>query len=111
MTPKATLQPRAPMSIARTSARPGVATEREPVNVSTMMSPNRTSETRSIGSSTGFVERWTRTSVAVCNVGHSVNEVLRPLVQLMHELARVREGPHEAEGDVLRDLPVHVPVH
>ncbi len=55
MTPQATLHPSAPMSIVRTSSRPASATLNDPVNVRTMISPNRTSETRSIGSRTRLV--------------------------------------------------------
>src|ERR1044071_1908100 len=102
MTPQATLHPRAPISISRTSARPAVATESESVNVSTMMRPNKTSETRSIGSSACRVERTRLSirSIAVGNVDHPVAEVLGPVVDLTDQLARVREGPHEADGDV-----------
>ena len=50
MMPQARLQPSAPISIARTSSRPASAMLREPVKVSTMISPNSTSDTRSIGS-------------------------------------------------------------
>ena len=49
MMPHAKLQPSAPMSIVRTSSRPASAMLSEPVNVSTMMRPKRTSETRSRG--------------------------------------------------------------
>ena len=52
MIPHARLHPRAPISIARTSSRPASATLSEPVKVSTMISPNSTSDTRSIGSRT-----------------------------------------------------------
>jgi hypothetical protein len=52
MIPHARLQPSAPISIARTSSRPASATLSEPVNVRTMISPNNTSDTRSIGSRT-----------------------------------------------------------
>ena len=51
MIPQARLHPSAPMSIARTSSRPASATLSEPVKVRTMISPNSTSDTRSIGSS------------------------------------------------------------
>jgi hypothetical protein len=47
--PHARLHPSAPISIARTSSRPAVAMLKEPVKVSTMISPKSTSETRSIG--------------------------------------------------------------
>src|SRR6187431_2947732 len=52
MTPHARLQPSAPTTIVRTSSRPALATLSEPVKVTTMISPNRTSATRSCGSST-----------------------------------------------------------
>jgi hypothetical protein len=54
MRPHATLQPSAPISIARMSSRPASATLSDPVNVSTMIRPNSTSEMRSLGSSTRF---------------------------------------------------------
>ena len=62
MMPHARLQPMAPISIARTSARPASAALREPVNVRTMIKANRTSDTRSIGSSTRvlFIPRSSR---------------------------------------------------
>ena len=50
--PQAMLQPIAANIILRTSSRPVDATLSVPVKVSTMNRPNRTSETRSIGSST-----------------------------------------------------------
>src|SRR3954470_8082514 len=50
MMPHARLQPIAPMSIVRTSSRSASATLSEPVKVRTMIRPNSTSETRSIGS-------------------------------------------------------------
>src|SRR6187402_725491 len=50
MMPQAMLQPRAPISMRRTSARPDSATLSEPVKVSTMMSPKSISEMRSYGS-------------------------------------------------------------
>ena len=52
MMPQARLHPSAPTSITRTSSRPAWATLSEPVKVSTMISPNSTSDARSIGSST-----------------------------------------------------------
>ena len=52
MMPQARLHPSAPMSIVRTSSRPAWATLSDPVNVRTMITPKRTSETRSIGSRT-----------------------------------------------------------
>src|SRR6476659_4521010 len=57
MIPHARLHPSAPMSIVRTSSRPASATLSEPVNVRTMIRPKRTSETRSIGSSTRLEDR------------------------------------------------------
>ena len=56
MIPQARLQPSAPMSMVRISVRPASATLSEPVKVRTMMSPNRTSDTRSCGSSTRLDE-------------------------------------------------------
>ena len=47
MMPHAILQPSAPMSMTWTSSRPEFATLSEPVKVSTMITPKRTSETRS----------------------------------------------------------------
>jgi hypothetical protein len=47
--PQARLQPMAPISMVRTSASPDSAALSEPVKVRTMINPNRTSETRSIG--------------------------------------------------------------
>src|SRR5262245_59989608 len=107
MTPQAMLQPRALTSISRTSARPAVATLREPVKVRTMISPKRTSDTRSIGSSTLFGE-WR--SVAVGKVHHPVGEVLGPAEGLLHGPARVQPGADDAEREVVVDAPVHVPV-
>ena len=52
MMPQARLQPRAPMSMVRTSSRPASATLSEPVKVRTMIRPKSTSEMRSFGSST-----------------------------------------------------------
>lgn len=43
------LQPKAPISIVRTSPRPASATLREPVKVNTIISPNKISATRSPG--------------------------------------------------------------
>src|SRR5580765_3110393 len=69
MRPHARLHPSAPMSIVRTSSRPASATLSEPVKVRTMIRPKRTSETRSIGSSTRLadladefsgIRRWQR---------------------------------------------------
>ncbi len=54
ISPHARLQPIAPTSIARISARPDSAALSDPVKVRTMISPKRTSETRSIGSSARF---------------------------------------------------------
>ena len=51
--PQAMLHPRAPMSMLRTSFRSAVATLNVPVNVSAMMRPKMTPETRSMGESTG----------------------------------------------------------
>ena len=48
--PQARLHPITPMSIERSSSRPAVAALNVPVNVSAMMTPNRISETRAIGS-------------------------------------------------------------
>ena len=57
--PQARLQPIAPMSIVRTSSRPLVAADREPVKVRTMIRPKRISEYRSVGSRTlGVVSPW-----------------------------------------------------
>jgi len=47
--PQAVLQPSAPISMSRTSLRSAVATLSVPVNVSAMMMPKTTPETRSIG--------------------------------------------------------------
>src|SRR5262245_35694936 len=52
MIPHAKLQPIAPINIVRISAWPLSAADRAPVNVRTMMSPNRISESRSPGSTT-----------------------------------------------------------
>src|SRR5436190_23686298 len=51
MMPQAMLQPRAPMSMVRTSSRPASATLREPVKVRTIIRPKSTSAIRSFGSS------------------------------------------------------------
>ena len=48
--PHAALQPIAASNMIRTSSRPAVAALSVPVNVSTMKSPNRISEFRSMGS-------------------------------------------------------------
>ena len=48
--PQARLQPSAPKIMVLTSARPPVTTLSVPVMVSTMISPNKISEIRSIGS-------------------------------------------------------------
>ena len=56
MIPHARLQPKAPMSISRTSSRPARFTLNEHVKVSTMINPNRISETRSMGSSSRLNE-------------------------------------------------------
>src|SRR3954470_22152846 len=56
ITPQAMLQPSAPISMMRTSARPASATLSEPVNVRTMIRPKSTSEMRSYGSSTLLVD-------------------------------------------------------
>jgi hypothetical protein len=50
MRPQAKLHPSAPISMPRMSSRPASAMLREPVNVSTMISPKRTSALRSPGS-------------------------------------------------------------
>ncbi len=52
MSPQAILQPSAPMSMVRISARSASAMLSEPVKVSTMIRPKSTSATRSFGSST-----------------------------------------------------------
>src|SRR6185503_11890266 len=71
MTPQARLQPSAPISIARTSSRPACATLSEPVNVSTMISPNNTSAVRSVGSSTRVhQEEHTDEPGGASTVGH-----------------------------------------
>jgi hypothetical protein len=54
MIPQIRLQPSAPTSISLTSAAPDSATLSDRVNVRTMISPKRISETRSIGSKTRF---------------------------------------------------------
>ena len=54
MIPHARLQPSAPSSILRTSLRAAPITLNEQVKVSTMISPKRISEIRSIGSSRRF---------------------------------------------------------
>src|SRR5687768_11501461 len=51
MMPQARLQPSAPTTIVFTSARPDVTTLKVEVLVSTIIKPNRISDTRSIGSS------------------------------------------------------------
>src|SRR6187431_1341594 len=68
MMPQARLHPSAPMIMVLTSARPAVSTLRVPVLVRTMMSPNKTSEIRSTGSSNrlaGFFARF-RLSAMAC---------------------------------------------
>src|SRR3954467_12400942 len=51
--PQAMLQPRAPISMLRTSARSALATLRDPVKVRAMIRPKMTPETRSTGDRTG----------------------------------------------------------
>ena len=69
MMPHARLQPSAPTSIVRTSSRPASATLSEPVKVSTMIRPNSTSDTRSIGSSTRLEDVWTSDLLGESHVG------------------------------------------
>src|SRR6185436_1096529 len=107
MIPQARLHPSAPISIARTSSRPASATLSEPVKVRTMIRPKRTSETRSIGSRMRFGE-WR--SVAVGKVHHPIGEVLGAAEGLLHGAARIQPRADEAEGEVVVDAPVHVPV-
>src|ERR1041384_1997452 len=106
MIPQARLQPRAPTSISRTSAWPAVATLSDPVKVRTMIRPNRTSVTRSTGSSTRRASLIAGASIAVREVDHAVGEVPGPTEGLLDGPARIRECAHEAEGEVLVGLPV-----
>jgi hypothetical protein len=39
-----------------------------------------------------------------------VREVLRPIVGLLDQPPRIGKRAHEAEGEVLVDLPVQVPI-
>jgi hypothetical protein len=67
MMPQARLQPSAPMSIARRSPRPAAAMLSEPVKVSTIISPNSTSDTRSIGSNRRLRDMEKLTDMALCS--------------------------------------------
>ena len=90
------------MSIARTSLLLALATLRDPVNVSTMMSPNSTSAMRSLGSST----RW---EVVVASFGIGVESRLAdPVAHPLRERRGVLEiAAREEHQELVRSEARH----